>query len=157
MTKPIKFKVIVLEEGADQLCKKVTADLPEYFGIPEANVHYALGVTSRVNFAAIRNGELIALLSLDFPYPNNANVYWMGVMRKFHSQGIGKMLIARAAEFAEQQGAISVSVETLAPLECDEHYLKTYRFYEGCGFKPLFNLKPAGYDWNMVYMCKHIG
>ncbi|WP_176695277.1 hypothetical protein [Legionella massiliensis] len=47
-----------------------------------------------------------------------------------------------------------MTVETLAPEESDENYLKTYHFHESQGFKPLFNLKPAGYEWNMVYMLK---
>ena len=85
MTKQINFEVLAIKKDADELCRKITANLPEYFGIPEANEHYALGVVSRVNFAAHHKGELITLLSLDFPYPNNANVYWIGVMRSFHS------------------------------------------------------------------------
>jgi GNAT superfamily N-acetyltransferase len=45
-----------------------------------------------------------------------------------------------------------MSVETLAPAESDKHYLKTFNFYKNSGFNPLLNLKPAGYEWNMVYM-----
>jgi len=49
----------------------------------------------------------------------------------------------------------NITVETLAPSAADSNYLKTYKFYESCGFKPLFNLKPKGYEWNMVYMVKN--
>jgi hypothetical protein len=52
------------------------------------------------------------------------------------------------------KGIKTISVETLSPLESDENYLKTYNFYESLGFFPLFNLKPVGYEWNMVYMIK---
>lgn len=37
---------------AQSLCQTITKDLPEYFGLPEANEHYAIGVTTRTNFAA---------------------------------------------------------------------------------------------------------
>jgi len=36
---------------AEDLCRRLTADLPKYFGLPECNEQYALGVRSRTNFA----------------------------------------------------------------------------------------------------------
>ena len=70
-------------ELAQSLCRKITMDLPEYFGLPEANEHYAEGVTARTNFAAKKNDNYLGLISIDFPYPNNANIYWMAVLRDF--------------------------------------------------------------------------
>ena len=68
---------------AEQLCRQITADLPEYFGLPECNEHYALGVQTRTNFAIKVHDEYIGLLSLDFPYPQNSNIYWMGILRQY--------------------------------------------------------------------------
>jgi len=141
---------------AENLCRKITVDLPEYFGLPEANEHYALGVHTRTNFAAKIGNDYVALLSLDFPYPTNSNIYWMGVLLEHHKQGIGRILLNAACDYAKEHGANTITVETLAPSESDENYLKTYQFYEACGFKPLFNLKPKGYEWNMVYMVKNL-
>jgi GNAT superfamily N-acetyltransferase len=141
---------------ASSLCHKITADLPEYFGLPEVNEHYIEGVTNRDNFAAIIEGEEVGLISIDFPYPGNANIYWMGIMAQYHGQGIGKKLIESAINYAVEKGATTTTVETIAPSEADENYLRTYKFYESQGFKPLFNLKPGGYEWNMVYMVKNL-
>lgn len=152
--KQLSFKVIEINSSVDQLCRKITADLPEYFGIPEANEHYAEGVNKRINFAAQVNNDLVGLLSLEFTYPNNVNIYWMGVMRAYQGSGIGGALIEKAEGYAKNKGATTITVETLAPAECDENYLKTYHFYQRWGFRPLFNLKPSGYEWNMVYMVK---
>ncbi len=146
---------IFAEEAAD-LCRVLTADLPEYFGLPECNEQYMLGVQSRHNFAAKLGDDLVGLLSLDFPYQTNSSIYWMAISRQYQGHGIGHKLIHAAAQFAREQGATTMTVETLAPSESDENYLKTYHFYESCGFKPLFNLKPDGYEWNMVYMCKSL-
>ncbi|MFU7598169.1 GNAT family N-acetyltransferase [Legionella pneumophila] len=143
-------------DEAELLCRQITTDLPEYFGLPECNEHYALGVRSRINFAAKSNETYVGLSSLDFPYPANSNIYWMGVLRAFHSQGIGYLLIQDAVKYARQQGASTMTVETLAPAESDENYLKTYNFYKHIGFNPLLNLKPAGYEWNMVYMALNL-
>jgi GNAT superfamily N-acetyltransferase len=127
------------------LCRKITADLPEYFGLPEVNDHYAIGVLSRLNLAACVDGEYVGLISIDFPYPENANIYWMGILRQYQSAGIGKILSYEAFQWAKNSGAKTISVETLSPEEADENYLKTYQFYKSLGFAPLFNLKPEGY------------
>ena len=81
---------------------------------------------------------------MDFPYPTNSNIYWMSILRNHHRTGIGKLLIDEAVHYAKKTGAKTMTVETLAAFESDEYYLKTYRFYEACGFDPMFNLKPHG-------------
>ena len=151
----IKIETIT-PDLAEGLCRKITADLPEYFGLPEVNEHYAIGVRSRSNLAAKAGEEYVGLISIDFPYPENANIYWMGILRQYHRTGIGKILSYEAFKQAKNRGAKTISVETLSPEEADENYLKTYRFYKSLGFAPLFNLKPEGYEWNMVYMLKSL-
>ncbi|OJU73297.1 MAG: hypothetical protein BGO07_04020 [Alphaproteobacteria bacterium 40-19] len=149
------IKTETMKRGlAQELCRNITADLPEYFGLPEVNEHYAMGVGSGINFAAKAGEEYVGLLSINFPYPENASIYWMGVLKNFHRQGIGKQLVKAAFHQAKTAGARTISVETLSPQEADENYLKTYHFYKSLDFFPLFKLKPQGYDWNMVYMVK---
>lgn len=144
----------ISQDIAEGLCRKITVDLPEYFGLPDANDHYAVGVRSCTNFAAKLDKDYLGLISIDFPYPTNCNIYWMGVLRDFQGQSIGHQLIEEACKLAKGSGARTMTVETLAPLEADENYLKTYNFYQSVGFAPLLNLKPKGYEWNMVYMVK---
>nr|WP_106225324.1 GNAT family N-acetyltransferase [Legionella pneumophila] len=144
-------------ELAQALCSTITKDLPEYFGLPEVNEHYAIGVRTRTNFAAKKGNDVIGLISIDFPYPNNANIYWMAVRRDFHRQGVGKQLIEAACYFAKTQRAITITVETLSPSESEDNYLKTYQFYQSVGFHSLFDLKPKSYEWSMVYMVKELG
>lgn len=141
-------------ELAEDLCRKITADLPEYFGLSTVNEHYFIGVRSCQNLAFKVDGDYIGLISIDFPYPNNSNIYWMGILRQYQSQGLGKRLVEEASVVAREKGASTMTVETLAPSEADANYLKTYRFYQASGFVPLINLKPQGYEWNMVYMLK---
>jgi GNAT superfamily N-acetyltransferase len=141
---------------AEALVRKITVDLPEYFGLPEVNEHYATGVRSRINFAAKVDEKYVGLISIDLPYSENANIYWMGILRQYHRTGVGKILSCEAFCRAKNIGAKTISVETLSPEEEDENYLKTYQFYKSLGFTPLFNLKPEGYEWNMVYMFKSL-
>lgn len=151
----IKIETIT-PDLAEGLCRKITADLPEYFGLPEVNEHYATCVRSRLNLAARVGEEYVGLISIDFPYPENANIYWRGILQDSHRAGIGKILSYEAFKQAKNRGAKTISVETLSPEEADENYLKTYHFYKSLGFAPLFNLKPQGYEWNMVYMLKSL-
>lgn len=70
----IKIETITLDL-AEGLCRKITVDLPEYFGLPEVNEHYAIGVRSRLNLAARVGEEYVGLISIGFPYPENASIY----------------------------------------------------------------------------------
>lgn len=96
----------------------------------------------------------IGLISIDFPYQNSANIYWMGILKAHHHKGYGAQLIEIACQYAKQHHAKMITVETLSPKESDKNYLKTFRFYESVGFIPMFDLKPNGYTWNMTYLCK---
>lgn len=146
----------VSPEIAQDLCRKITANLPDYFGLPECNELYALAILNKINFAAKIGRDYVGLLSLDFPYPTSANIYWMGILRENHRQGIGSLLVLKAIKYAHQQHATTITVETLAPTEADENYLNTFQFYQAQGFSPLFNLKPHNYEFSMVYMAKTV-
>ena len=145
------------QNQAETLCRSITKDLPEYFGIPSANEQYFKGVRSCKNLAAKIGNQYVGLLSLNFPYANNSNIYWMAVLRDHQAKGVGGKLMEEACELAGKSNAATMTVETLSPDESDENYLKTYQFYQSSGFKPLIKLKPEGYEWNMVYMVKYLG
>jgi len=141
---------------AESLCREITADLPEWFGIPIANEHYAKGCLERTSFAIKEDQGFIGMLTLEFPFVNNANIFWMGVKRAYQGQQVGTRSINAALEYCTKQGATSLTVETLSPKHQDPHYLKTYQFYEKMGFKPLFELKPYGPELLMCYMQMNI-
>ncbi|WED43059.1 GNAT family N-acetyltransferase [Legionella cardiaca] len=145
---------IISTTDAEKLCHKISNDLPEYFGLPDCNEAYAKGVHDCVNFAAMIDGMNVGLLSLSFPYPANSNLYWLGVLKAYQGHGIGSILLQKACIYAQKQQAKTMTVETLSSSEKDRNYLKTYRFYENNGFHPLFNQKPQGYTWEMVYLMR---
>ena len=151
----IKIETIT-PDLAEGLCRKITVDLPEYFSLPEVNEHYAVGVRSRLNLAACIGEEYVGLVSISFPYPENSNIYWIGILPQYHRTGVGKILSYEAFKQAKNKGAKTICVETLSPKGADENRLKTYHFYKSLGFAPLFNFKPEGYAWNMVYMIKNL-
>ena len=139
---------------AEKICREITADLPEYFGLPEANERYAKGMEERISFAATYQNQHIGLLTLEFPFPNNGNIYWMAIKREFQGSGVGSQLIEQAESYSRENGCSSLTVETLSTKNADENYLRTYHFYEQSGFKPLFELNTYGPEFLMVYMHK---
>lgn len=156
-TKNAEIEIEEIDQNqAETLCRNITNDLPEYFGISSANEQYFKGVRSCRNLAAKIGDQYVGLLSLNFPYANNSNIYWMAVFKDHQSIGVGGKLMEEACELARKSNATTMTVETLSPDESDENYLKTYQFYQSSGFKPLIKLKPEDYEWNMIYMVKYL-
>jgi GNAT superfamily N-acetyltransferase/NTP pyrophosphatase (non-canonical NTP hydrolase) len=154
-TESVKIEEIN-EDQAETLCRKITADLPDYFGILSANEQYFRGVRSCKNLAAKINNDYVGLLSLNFPYVNNSNIYWMAILRDHQTKGFGRKLVEKACQIARKLNATTMTVKTPAPDESDKNFLKTYQFYQSLGFLSLINVKPKGYEWNMVYMAKQL-
>lgn len=142
---------------SEQVCRELTLSFPEYFGIQEANERYAKGVRELVNFGAKINGIYVGLLSLEMPFPNNANIYWMAVKKEYHGQGVGCSLLKFTDSYCSKKHCASMTVETLSPAENDPNYIKTYAFYQRNGFEPLFELNTYGPDFKMVYLYKELG
>lgn len=147
---------IVTPEQAEEICRYIITTLPEWFGIPEANERYAKGCLLRTSFAAYLDEKNVGMITLEFPFSQNANIYWLAVDKNYHGKLIGTLLLQKAEQYCFEKGYFSLTVETLSPKHQDRSYLKTYQFYENNGFKPLFELQPYGSDYTMVYMQKNL-
>ncbi len=153
-----KIKNIIIKmiepEVAKEICQKITATLPDWFGIQEANIRYAQGMLDRLSFAASLGNDYIGMITLEFPYAHNANIYWMAVTQNYHNKNIGKKLLATAENYCREHGYATLTVATISPNQNDEHYLKTYSFYTKSGFKPLFEMNTYDSENRMVYLQK---
>lgn len=141
---------------ASEMCHVITATLPEWFGIPEANAKYEHGMLDKKSFIARLNDDCVGMITLEFPYPHNANIFWMAVKKPHHRKKIGTKLLNAAENYCLQHGYSTLTVETLSPKQHDVNYLSTFLFYEKSGFKPLFELYSHGPDHLMVYLQKLI-
>lgn len=101
--------------------------------------------------------ELMILISLEMPFPNNANIYWMAVKKEYHGQGIGCSLLKYAEAYCLKKQCASMTVETLSPAEKDPNYIKTYAFYQRNGFEPLFELNTYGPDFKWCIYTRNFG
>lgn len=139
---------------AKKVCRAITATLPEWFGIPEANARYEQGMVDRLSFAACIEDQYVGLITLEFPFPHTAHIYWMGVDKSHHGKHIGRKLLMMAENYCQEHRYSTLVVETVSPKQNDLNYQKTYAFYEQHGFKPLFEMRRYTPQTLMVYMQK---
>lgn len=149
-----EFIQILSSTESEHVCRNISEDLSEWFGIPEANEKYAKGVKERLSFGYFVDESCVGMLSLEFPFKNNANIYWMAVKKNWHHKGIGKALLNKAELICRERNIESITVETLSSKENDSYYLKTLNFYLKEGFKQLFELNTYGPSYTMVYLSK---
>lgn len=153
----MKIEYSVIEgELAKRVCHAITKTLPEWFGQPAANDRYERGMLSRYSFAAKHDSEYVGMITLDFPSPTNANIYWMGIKKSYHGHGIGTQLLTLAEQYCLANSYQTITVETLSPKHEDKHYLQTYQFYVKNRFLCLFELNTYTTDHLMIYMQKTI-
>lgn len=153
----LKSFEIVSPKEAQKICAELISDLPEWFGIPQANERYINGCLERTSFVAKIGNETVGLIVLEFPFTHNANIYWMAVSKKHQGQKIGTALLKEAENYCSKNGYHTLTVETLSLKHQDPYYLRTYHFYEKAGFEPLFELQPYGPELTMCYLIKTVG
>ena len=130
-------EIIEIADGREAVCQNILADLPDWFGIPEATANY-IGAAGRMPMLAYRSGDEIAgFVSLDRTSDAAVDIHVMGVLARYHRRGVGRALIEAAGDWARDQGARLLSVKTLGPSHPDPGYANTRKFYEATGFLPL--------------------
>jgi GNAT superfamily N-acetyltransferase len=118
-----------------EIQERLTALIPEWFGLPDANLHYGNQAEVLRGYVASIGEEPKGLLLLKTHSPISAEVYWVGVDPAYHRSGIGRALIEAASDTARRDGAKFLFVATLHPSVNYEPYQRTRRFYEALGFQ----------------------
>lgn len=127
------------------ICDAVLRALPDWFGIEQSIVDYVREVQP-MPFYAVHAGELpVGFVALKVHNRYTAEVYVMGVLARFHRQGVGKALIQACEAFCRARGIEFLTVKTLAASRAHAGYAKTRAFYHAMGFRPL-EVFPALWD-----------
>lgn len=124
-------------EGQEIICRQILDDLPEWFGIPEAKSAYITASAKLPMLAANFKDETVGFVSLKHHTDFAAELYLVGVKRRFHRHGIGRRLIRVAENFAKTNRLTFLTVKTLAASKPDPGYASTRKFYEAVGFVPI--------------------
>lgn len=130
------IRIEARSEAADT-CRSILAELPDWFGLPEANEDYARAADEHLSLVAVDGDEDIGIITVVRHDKRSAEVHLMAVRPSWHRRGVGTQLLARAQGHLRGQGVRFLQVKTLAPSRPDEGYARTRAFYEAQGFVTL--------------------
>ncbi len=133
--------IIVREVKDKDLKEKITVDimgsLPEWFNPPESIPEKAVIHRDFPFFAAFENDTCIGFAALKLHNEYTADIYNVGVLKKYHRHGAGHMLIAACERYCAEKNMKFLTVKTLDESAEYEPYNGTRAFYKKEGFIPL--------------------
>jgi GNAT superfamily N-acetyltransferase len=127
----------VRERGSGDVCRRVLATLPTWFGLPESVEDYVAKAEGHPTVVATVDGDDVGILTLVVHTPYAAEVYVMGVRPEHHQHGLGRRMLEVAASWLRERDIEYLQVKTLSPRHPDPGYVKTREFYFAAGFRPL--------------------
>jgi ribosomal protein S18 acetylase RimI-like enzyme len=140
--------------AARRLLEDLTTRLPEWFGQPEANLHYAEQAEVLDAWTVRIDGRGQGLLLLKRHSAVSAEIYWLGVDPRHHRQGLGGALIGAIEGRLRQEKLRYLFVMTLHPDDPNEPYRRTRAFYERLGFELALARDPPGSPNPLAYYLK---
>lgn len=123
--------------GMGSVCAEVLSDIPEWFGIEEANKNYAEQAEILPTIVARSGEEAVGFMSVKIHSNESAELYVLGVLKKYHRQGIGQKMLDVSEAYLKSEGIHYVQVKTLAVQAGDPNYEKTRKFYLANGYVTL--------------------
>lgn len=133
------MKIKKVADGGDKarITRKILEGLPEWFGIPESTEEYISQSAGCDFWVAELDGEQAGFIAVRPSSEHTAEIYVMGVAKKFHRAGTGRALFEMAQRSAKEQGFEYMQVKTLGESYEDEGYAATRKFYQSVGFRKL--------------------
>lgn len=125
------------DTGAGTICALLLDDLPEWFGIPEANAAYATAAQANPTVVASADGAPVGILTTIQHSETAAEILVMAVRRSHHRHGVGAAMLRFAERHLAENGIRFLQVKTLADTHPDPGYSETRAFYRACGFEDL--------------------
>ena len=153
----IETKEIYEPDAKSSICNEILRALPSWFGIEVSIVDYVEKVREMPFYAAYDDDKPVGFVALMVHNLFTAEVCVMGVLQKYHRQGIGKKLIKSCEKYCISNNMVYLTVKTLDESRESTSYKKTRLFYLSMGFKPL-EVFPLHWDESnpCLFMAKHI-
>jgi GNAT superfamily N-acetyltransferase len=82
------------------------------------------------------DGTVAGFATVVRPFPQVAEIAWMGVRRDRRGEGVGTALVGAVRAALEREGVRLLLVKTLSERHSDAGYAATRAFYRACGFLP---------------------
>lgn len=134
---------ITIEErsaGSGAICHDILATIGDWFGLPASNAEYERLAETGPAVVALEGGAPVGLMMLKRHFDTALEIYFIGVMRGRHRQGVGRALMDHAEAVARAEGRRFLTVKTQGPSAGYEPYERTRRFYQALGYVALEEL-----------------
>jgi GNAT superfamily N-acetyltransferase len=131
--------VLTIESGGHwpDDAERIIRDLPEWFGMEDANAAYVEAARVLPTFVARRGDKIVGVCLVRRHNPVSAEIELLAVTRSHHRQGIGRQLSERVERDLRDDGVVLLQVKTFGPSGVSEEYARTRAFYASVGFVPL--------------------
>ena len=133
----IEINEIFEADKKSGICNDILRALPNWFGVEASIVDYVEKVRTMPFYTAFDSGRAVGFVAVKVHNPHTSEVCVMGILKEFHRQGIGKMLVECAERYCKENDMEFLTVKTLDVSGESESYDKTRLFYRAMGFKPL--------------------
>ncbi len=114
----------------------IIENLTDWFAIPLAREKYIQNSAGKHYFCAYVKDKPVGFLYLKQTGKDTLELEIMGVLKKYHRNGIGKALFENAKALARENGYSFIQVKTVQ-MGKYKHYDNTNKFYLSLGFKEL--------------------
>lgn len=142
------MEVIEIADHAlkEEIARKILADLPEWFGIPESTENY-ITEGRELPFLACKEEDYRGFAVLKETGPSAAEIFVMGVLKKYRGAGMGAKLYQYLEAYARSKGYAYLQVKTVQQGHYKE-YDETNAFYRAMGFQELECIPDLWDEWN---------
>ena len=143
----IKIIEILDKEEKKAISKEVLNDLPEWFGLSESTQKYIIDSQNKPFVAAYVNDEPVGFIVLNETSKDCADIFVMGIKKKFHRMGVGSMLNEAYEAIARKLGYTYSQVKTVQFGHYKEYDISN-KFYIAMGYKELECFPTLWDEWN---------
>ncbi|WP_455936827.1 GNAT family N-acetyltransferase [Gemella morbillorum] len=153
----IEIREVINKKEKEEISKEVLYDLPEWFGLPESTKNYIIDSQDKSLLACYVNDEVAGYIVLNATSKDCADIFVMGVKKKFHRTGIGLKLNSAFEILAKKLGYTYSQVKTVKTGHYKEYDI-TNKFYMAMGYKELECFPTLWDEWNpcQIYI-KYLG
>ena len=130
--------VVTIKDSDEKraIARAVLEDLTEWFEVEESREGYIHDCTDWTFLAVKDDDRISGFLCLKETGHATVELAVMGVLKKYHRNGVGRELVEKAIEVAKADGYEFMQVKTVK-MGMYEDYDRTNLFYISCGFKEL--------------------
>lgn len=153
----MKVKEVVDKKEKEAISREILNNLPEWFGLPESTENYIIDSQDKPFLACYVNDEVAGYVVLNATSKDCADIFVMGVKKKFHRMGIGSKLNDAFETMAKKLGYTYSQVKTVKMGHYKEYDI-TNNFYMAMGYKELECFPTLWDEWNpcQIYV-KYLG